>query len=106
MRTPLKSPTRLVIAILTFALWLAALYLAHLSGRAMDDTVGTTIESQDLQALSGVFGFLAAPMSVALLVAEQSGGTVVRFVKVGVTFFAVLSVYVIASFVLKTVSSP
>jgi len=105
MPIQLKSPARLIAILLTIALWSAALYVAHLSGRAIS-AAGTTIESQDLQALSGMLGFPAVAMYVALLVAEQSGGIVVRLAKFGTTFAAVFALYVGASFALRLASSP
>ena len=96
---------RLVVC-MAAALWAASMYLAHLSGRAMNDTVGSTVESQDLEVLSAAIGLLAVSMFTAILAAQQTGSFLVRLVKLGFTFSVGFAFQTVASFLLQHLSSP
>lgn len=102
----LHNPARMFSVLMTAALWGTSLYLAHLSGRAMNDSVGRTIESQDLDALSGVIG-LPALLMLGLLVGQyQSGGLLIRFIKAGFTVAVAFVFWVIACYALQSLASP
>ena len=95
-----------LVVFIAAALWAASMYLAHLSGRAMNSVVGSTVESQDLEALSASVGLLAVSMSTAILAALQTGSILVRLVKLVFTFSVGFAFQTIASFVLQQLSSP
>lgn len=90
----------------TLVLVAISFYLAHLSGRAMNDAVGNTFESLDLSAFSALVGMAAMVLGVSLIVAEQTGGVLLRTIKLVATIAGWLFLQVSACVLIQTLSAP
>ena len=105
MRTRLRTLVWAIAIITTVALWAGSLYLAYLSGLAMNDIVGTTLESQDLQVLGGLTGFLAILM-LGVLVLLSEHRALFGVMKAGFTMIVAFAIHVVASLVLQSCAAP
>lgn len=90
----------------TLLLLAISFYLAHLSGLAMNDAVGDTFESLDLSALSALVGSSAMVLGVSLIVAEQSGGVLLRTIKLVATISMWMFLQVSVCVLIQTFSAP
>lgn len=90
----------------TLALQATSFYLAYLSGRAMNISVGATFESQDLSGLSGLAGLLAMGFGVSLIAAKQTGGVLLRISKLIATVACWFFLQVFTCFLIQSLSAP
>lgn len=102
----LRRLRRTLPACITGLLWAASVYFSYVSGKAQSAAVGTTIESQDYQALSSLIGLPAVAALGLLLMSRQTGGTALRAVKGAATFAAAFVLQVMVSFVTQQIASP
>lgn len=90
----------------TLALLAASFYLAHLSGRAMSAAAGDTLGSLDLSTLSALAGMPAMVLGVSLIVAEQTGGVLLRSAKLVATSACWFFLQISACVLIESLSAP